>query len=267
MMAVNTVERKTPAIIQISGLAKSYQAADGNPVQALRELNLEVETGSFVSIVGPSGCGKSTLLKIVAGLLDHTEGEVLLHGQPINGPHHDIGVVFQQPTLLPWLTVLDNVLLPARVQRRKGPEIVQRAKQLLEMVGLGGFERKYPNELSGGMQQRAGIVRALVTDPHLLLMDEPFGALDALTREQMNDELQNIWMQQRKTVFFITHSIPEAVYLSDRVLVMSERPGRIIADIPIELERPRRLETTGTPEFSEYATRIRALLNARGGID
>jgi NitT/TauT family transport system ATP-binding protein len=258
---------RTDPLIRIQGLAKSYSTADGNQVLALSELDLEIIAGTFVSVVGPSGCGKSTLLKILAGLLGPTHGTVSLGGSKVDGPRNDVGVVFQQPVLLPWLTILQNVMLPVKVQRRRGSEYVDRAGHLLDLVGLAGFEQKYPNELSGGMQQRVGIARALVTDPQILLMDEPFGALDALTREQMNDELQRIWTEQRKTVFFITHSIPEAVYLSDRVLVMSARPGRILADLDIDIPRARSLSSTTTREFVARSTEIRGLLNARGGLD
>jgi NitT/TauT family transport system ATP-binding protein len=254
-------------LIRIQGLAKSYPTADGKPVLALSELDLDIVEGTFVSVVGPSGCGKSTLLNILAGLLGPSHGHVALGGTQVEGPRPDVGVMFQQPVLLPWLTIMQNVMLPVKVQRRRGREYAERAAHLLELVGLTGFEGRYPNELSGGMQQRVGIARALVTDPRILLMDEPFGALDALTREQMNDELQRIWMEQRKTVFFITHSIPEAVYLSDRVLVMSARPGRILADLPIDIPRARSLETTTRPDFVARATEIRGLLNAKGGLD
>jgi NitT/TauT family transport system ATP-binding protein len=254
-------------LIDISGVTMSYPTASGMPVQALSPIDLSIEEGTFVSLVGPSGCGKSTLLKILAGLLHQSAGDVHLGGHSLAGPSADVGVVFQQPVLLPWLTILNNVLLPIRVQGRQVSAYEERAGDLLRMVGLDGFQSRYPSELSGGMQQRVGIVRALVSDPQILLMDEPFGALDALTREQMNDDLQRIWSDQRKTVFFITHSIPEAVYLSDRVLVMSERPGRIVADFEVDLPRPRTLEDVSHPRFVELASEIRGLLNAKGGID
>ncbi|WGX94828.1 ABC transporter ATP-binding protein [Nocardioides sp. L-11A] len=257
----------TDSLITIEQVTLAYPTATGTPVQALHPIDLEIADGTFVSLVGPSGCGKSTLLKILAGLLRQSEGAVQLGGRELSGPSPDVGVVFQQPVLLPWLTILDNVLLPIRVQKRDVARSRDRAMDLLRMVGLDGFEKRYPAELSGGMQQRAGIVRALVPNPRILLMDEPFGALDALTRERMNDDLQRIWSEERKTVFFITHSIPEAVYLSDRVLVMSERPGRIVADFSVDIERPRRLDATGDPRFQQTATQIRGLLNARGGID
>ncbi|MFD1860096.1 ABC transporter ATP-binding protein [Aeromicrobium camelliae] len=260
-------QRHDEQLISIRGATLAYPTASGDPVQALNPIDLDIRAEAFVSLVGPSGCGKSTLLKILAGLLHQSEGEVTLDGRPLTGPSPNVGVVFQQPVLLPWLTILNNVLLPIRVQKRNVDEYRQRAMDLLAMVGLEGFESRYPSELSGGMQQRVGIVRALVPDPQILLMDEPFGALDALTREQLNDDLQTIWAEQRKTVFFITHSIPEAVYLSDRVLVMSERPGRVIADFEVDIPRPRSLEDVSLPEFVELTGRIRRLLNAKGGID
>ncbi len=254
-------------LISIRGATLAYPTASGEPVQALDPIDLDVAKQAFVSLVGPSGCGKSTLLKILAGLLRQSKGDVTLSGTPLSGPSPHVGVVFQQPVLLPWLTILNNVLLPIRVQKRDVDQYRERARELLSMVGLDGFESRYPSELSGGMQQRVGIVRALVPDPEILLMDEPFGALDALTREQLNDDLQTIWAEQRKTVFFITHSIPEAVYLSDRVLVMSERPGRIVGDFTVELPRRRTLDDVATPAFAELTSQIRHLLNAKGGID
>jgi NitT/TauT family transport system ATP-binding protein len=258
----------TQALIRAEGLGMSYTTRKGEKVRALSDVNLDVERGSFVSVVGPSGCGKSTLLKILAGLLEHTDGDISFGGAPVTGPNAKFGVVFQQPVLLPWLTIRGNVLLPMKVQKRPRDVFEARADELLGMVGLHDFASKYPGELSGGMQQRAGIVRALVTDPEVLLMDEPFGALDALTREQMNEELQRIWISQKKTVFFITHSIPEAVFLSDRVLVMSPRPGRIVADYRIEEPRPRRMEEMSTSAvFAEIAGAIRGRLNAKGKLD
>jgi NitT/TauT family transport system ATP-binding protein len=259
-------ETQNPGLIQIQDVTMAYPTA-GAPVQALNPINLSIEEGTFVSLVGPSGCGKSTLLKILAGLLRHSSGDVALAGNRLLGPSPDVGVVFQQPVLLPWLTILDNVLLPIKVQKKAVKDYRERALGLLSMVGLSDFAQRYPSELSGGMQQRAGIVRSLVPDPKILLMDEPFGALDALTREQMNAELQRIWAEQKKTVFFITHSIPEAVYLSDRVLVMSERPGRIVADFDVTLRRPRVMADIADPAFVEIADRVRGLLNAKGGID
>jgi NitT/TauT family transport system ATP-binding protein len=226
-----------------------------------------VGDGEFMSIVGPSGCGKSTLLKILAGLLPASDGTALLNGSPIEGPRKDIGVVFQSPVLFPWRTVLGNVLLPADVQRLGRATMSRRAVELLGLVGLNGFEERYPWELSGGMQQRVALVRALIHDPALLLMDEPFGALDALTREAMNVELQRIWLERRKTVVFITHSTAEAVFLADRVLVMTPRPGRMGDLLDVDLPRPRSLDVMNTEKFGTYVRRIRAALNAGGGIE
>jgi NitT/TauT family transport system ATP-binding protein len=237
-----------------------------NAVQALRHIDFLVRDGEFVSVVGPSGCGKSTLLKILAGLLPPSEGEADLRGTPIKGPRRDIGVVFQSPVLFPWRNVLGNIMLPADVQRLDRAEMRERALDLLSLVGLLGFEGRYPRELSGGMQQRVGLVRALIHDPAILLMDEPFGALDAMTRETMNVELQRIWMGRRKTVLFITHSIAEAVYLADRVIVMTSRPGRIGDAFRVELPRPRALEVMNTEAFGAYVRRIRSALNAGGGV-
>ena len=234
---------------------------------ALERISFSVDEGEFVAVVGPSGCGKSTLLKILSGLLAPTAGSASLRGTPIVGPRRDIGVVFQAPVLFPWRTVLDNVLLPIDVQGLGRDRFMGAAMDLLALVGLREFERRYPWELSGGMQQRVAITRALIHDPAMLLMDEPFGALDAMTREHMNIELQRIWTERKKTVFFITHSIPEAVFLADRVLVMTPRPGRIVDDLRIELARPRTLDLMTTPEFGEYTRHIRGLFNVKGGLD
>jgi NitT/TauT family transport system ATP-binding protein len=251
-------------LIEARGLGMTYRTARGDKVVALDGLNFSVADGEFISVVGPSGCGKSTLMKILAGLLSRTEGEISLGGRSVSGPGPDVGVVFQAPVLLPWRTILQNVLLPTEMRRLAAPRA--RAMALLETVGLGGFENRYPHELSGGMQQRASIVRALVGDPRLLLMDEPFGALDAMTRDQMNEEVLRIWHASRKTVVFITHSIAEAVFLSDRVFVMTPRPGRLVEIIDIGLPRPRTLRMVNTDAFGAYADRIRLLLNAPGNV-
>jgi NitT/TauT family transport system ATP-binding protein len=252
--------------IAVRDLSKRYRTRDGE-VAALEGITFGLAEGDFVAVVGPSGCGKSTLLKILAGLLPPSRGAALLRGTPIAGPRRDIGMVFQAPVLFPWRTVLDNVLLPVDVQglarERYGPI----ALDLLALVGLDGFERRYPWELSGGMQQRVALTRALVHDPAMLLMDEPFGALDAMTREQMNVELQRIWLERRKTVVFITHSIPEAVFLGARVLVMSPRPGRILEDVRVDLPHPRPLEVMNTPAFGEYVREIRGRFAAVGRTD
>ncbi|WP_439578289.1 ABC transporter ATP-binding protein [Elioraea sp.] len=233
-------------------------------VEALASVDLDVADREFVALVGPSGCGKSTLLKLVTGLRRPTRGGISLYGKPVTGPRSDVGIVFQSPVLLPWRTVLDNVLLPADVLRLPRVEYRDRALALLDLVGLAGFASNYPYELSGGMQQRAAIARALVHDAPLLLMDEPFGALDAMTREQMNLELQRIWAASRKTVLFITHSIPEAVFLADRIVVMSPRPGRILEVIENAIPRERSLDDTLTPEFGELVRRVRLLLGGQG---
>jgi len=249
------------------GVTKIYQTLEGERIHALDSIDLAVHEGEFVSVVGPSGCGKSTLLRLLAGTLAKTSGEILLRGTPVVGPRRDIGIVFQSSTLLPWRNVLQNTLLPVDVQGLDRKRHTERAFDLLKMVGLAGFERKYPFELSGGMQQRVSITRALVHDPAVLLMDEPFGALDALTREQMNLDLQRIWAAARKTVFFITHSISEAVFLADRVIVMSPRPGRIIAELNVTFPRPRTLDVMGTPQFGQLVTEIRRELAASGALD
>ena len=262
---------KAREMIAVDHLTMRYGGTSADGVVALSDITFSVADGEFVAIVGPSGCGKSTLLKILAGLLDGFTGQARLNGVAIDKPRRDIGIVFQSPVLFPWRTVLGNVMLPADVQRLDKTQMKKRALDLLSLVGLTGFEKRYPRELSGGMQQRVGIVRALIHDPALLLMDEPFGALDAMTREQMNVELQRIWMDRRKTVLFITHSTAEAVYLADRVIVMTPRPGKIADELTIDLPRPRPLEVMNTEAFGAYVRRIRKALNAgsgtSGGLD
>ena len=226
-------------------------------VEALRRINLTVRESEFVSIVGPSGCGKSSLLKLILGLEKSTGGEILLSGRVVQGPNRNVGIVFQSPVLLPWRTVSENVLLPADLQHLDREKATARAAHLLRFSGLAGFENRYPFELSGGMQQRVAIVRALIHDPRLLLMDEPFAALDAMTREQMSMELQRIWMESRKTVVFITHSIQEAVLLSDRIAVMSARPGRLISVLDNSAPRPRKIGDLAAPEMAKLAATIR----------
>lgn len=254
-------------LIAAKKLSRVYPTATGGGVHALAEIDLKIKPGEFVSIVGPSGCGKSTLLRIVAGLDAHDDGEILLENKPINGPSAKAGVVFQAANLLPWLTVRENIELPLRVGGHKHAD-KPHISNLLEMTGLGDFGERYPYELSGGMQQRAGICRALARNPDILLMDEPFGALDALTRERMNLELQRIWQTSGKTVLLITHSIAEAIFLGDRVVVMSARPGRIIADIAVGIPRPRSLDTIlAHANYSAISREIRGLLNAQGEVD
>jgi NitT/TauT family transport system ATP-binding protein len=253
-------------VIEVRRLSKVY-GGGADAVVALEDIDFDVGEGEFLSIVGPSGCGKSTLLKILAGLLARSSGEALLNGTPIDGPRKDIGVVFQSPVLFPWRSVLGNVLLPVDVQQLGRERMTQRALDLIGLVGLTGFEHRYPWELSGGMQQRVALVRALIHDPALLLMDEPFGALDALTREAMNVELQRIWLERRKTVVFITHSTAEAVFLADRVMVMTPRPGRIADLFEVDLPRPRSLDVMTTEAFGAYVRRVRAALNSGGGLE
>ena len=255
-----------PALIHARGVHKTYRTQDGE-VETLKPLDFEIRAGEFVSVVGPSGCGKSTLMKMVAGLLPASGGELSLAGQRVAGPQTNVGIVFQTATLLPWRRVVDNILLQAEIRGMPMAAARQRAQQLVEMAGLQGFEQKYPWQLSGGMQQRVAILRALLHDPPLLLMDEPFGALDAMTREKMNLELQRIWMAAGKTVLLITHSIPEAIFLSDRVLVMTERPGRIAAEYDIDLPRPRSLDVMGSERFATLARTLRAHFYAQGSLD
>jgi NitT/TauT family transport system ATP-binding protein len=239
----------------------TYSVNGPSPTEALRKVSLKVADGEFVAIIGPSGCGKSSLLKLALGLQMRTAGAILIGGQDVKRPRPDVGVVFQTPVLLPWRTVLQNVLLPADVLSLSRLEARRSAMELLLLAGLKGCEDKYPYELSGGMQQRVGIARALVHDPGVLLMDEPFAALDALTRETMSLELQRIWMARRKTILFVTHNISEAVLLADRVTVMSARPGRIIADLPNPASRPRAIELLSGTAAGELSGKIRAHLN------
>jgi NitT/TauT family transport system ATP-binding protein len=247
--------------VSLQGVSKVYATASGETINALHGISLDIRAQEFVSVIGASGCGKTTLLRIIGGLETQYDGNLLLTGSKRSGPNKDIGIVFQDANLLPWRTVLQNVLLPAQVLKLDRKQAIERAFWLLELVGLNGFEKKYPFELSGGMRQRVAIARALIHDPSVLLMDEPFGALDALTREHMNLELLKIWHSARKTVFMITHSISEAAFMSDRVIVMSPRPGRIIADVMIGLPRPRNLDLLSEAAFGEYTRRLRHLLD------
>jgi NitT/TauT family transport system ATP-binding protein len=229
-------------------------------VLALDDVSFNVEDGEFAAVVGPSGCGKSTLLKIVAGLLNVSSGKVCINGNEVLEPQAGMGIVFQNPALLAWKKVLGNVLFPIDAFGWDKNEFQRKAIELLNLAGLTGFEDRYPYELSGGMQQRVAICRALIHDPSLLLMDEPFGSLDAFTREQMNMELLRIWEQNKKTVIFITHDIEEAVFMADTVFVMTPRPGRIAARIEVPLPRPRKMEAKGTVVFREQANTIRRTL-------
>jgi NitT/TauT family transport system ATP-binding protein len=259
-MATTTPAVQTSQPIQIRDVSKVYEAADSTSVHALDRISLDVRPGEFVAIVGPSGCGKSTLLRIVAGLDHATGGAVLIDGATVDKPTANAGFVFQAAVLLPWRSVLANVTLPMVVKRKAGREATERARGLLKAFGLGGFENKYPGELSGGMQQRVAIARALVSDPVLLLMDEPFGALDALTREQLNVDLSQLTHESRKTTLFVTHSIPEAVLLADRVVVFGARPGRILADIKVPFDKPRTMAMTETSEFASLTAQVRHVL-------
>jgi len=238
-----------------------YRGSRG-ALTALRDFSFSMETGEFVAVVGPSGCGKSTLLRLISGLRQPTEGEVALAGEPVRRPRPDVGIVFQQPTLLPWKTVLGNVLVPIRALGRRDADYRRKAHELLGLVGLQEFASSYPGELSGGMQQRVGLARGLIHDPRLLLMDEPFAALDAMTRESMMVELQRIWMAARKSVVFITHSIPEAVFLADRVVVVSPRPGRVIEEMAVDLPRPRRMDVMGDARFVSLTNHLRGLFQS-----
>ena len=251
-----------PNFIELSGVSKTFVTRSGDQVPALADIGLTIAPGEFTCVVGPSGCGKSTLLRILAGLVQATAGTVAIAGAPVVSPRRDIGMVFQSPVLLPWRSVVQNVLVPAEVIGMPRRVARQRAEALLDLVGLAQFADKTPAELSGGMRQRVSIARALMHDPQTLLMDEPFGALDAMTREAMNLELLRIWQAQKKTVVLITHSIEEAVFLSDRVFVMSARPGRILSTIDVDLPRPRTNRTRHEPAFVALAGSLREAFEA-----
>jgi NitT/TauT family transport system ATP-binding protein len=248
--------------LTVKRLRVTYPGRSGPPFVALDDISLEVDAGEFITIVGPSGCGKSTLLLAVDGLIHPAEGEITLGGKPITGPGPDRAMVFQEFALLPWRTVLGNIELGMELNGQGDREA--RARELIELVGLQGFERHHPHELSGGMRQRVGIARALAVDPDVLLMDEPFGALDAQTREIMGVELLKVWDQERKTVLFVTHGIDESIYLADRVVVMGPRPARILETIEIDLPRPRTRQVRNSPEFLHYRERVSSLLFADG---
>jgi NitT/TauT family transport system ATP-binding protein len=250
-------------IIRLQGVRKSYSTADG-PVLAIADATFSVPEGEFISILGPSGCGKSTLMMIIAGLRPASRGAVLIDETLVAGPQTDVGIVFQSDVLLDWRTALDNVLLQVTIRKLPIDHYGDKALELLHSVGLQGFEHRYPYELSGGMRQRVSICRALVHNPRILLMDEPFGALDALTREQMQEDLQALWMTERKTVVFITHSIPEAVFLSDRVVVMTHRPGQVDGIVEVDLPRPRDEDTMTSSEFTQYVREIRHMFRLKG---
>lgn len=251
------------ALVALSGVRFAYPGRSGPPV--LDNLSLAAGEGEFLAVLGPSGGGKSTLLKLLAGLAVAQAGLVAIDGIKIRRPSRDVGMVFQRPTLLPWRNVRDNILLPAGFARGASKAELERADRLLEMTGLLESASLYPNELSGGMAQRVGLARMLLHNPRLLLLDEPFSALDAMTRERLSLELQRIWMTERRTAVFVTHSIPEALFLADRVVVLAGRPGRILADLRVALPRPRTLETLGSPEFNQLALELRRLFDAVAG--
>jgi NitT/TauT family transport system ATP-binding protein len=249
--------------VTLHNVSKRFQSRKGE-IHAVDDVSLTIGSGEFVSIVGPSGCGKSTLLNMIAGLLTTTDGNIRVLGKPVAGPVHELGIVFQQHLLLPWRTILNNVMLQIEVRRLERARFVERAERLLARVGLADFSDRFPDELSGGMNQRASIVRALIHDPDLLLMDEPFGALDAITRDQMGLDFHQLSREEGKTVLFITHSISEAVFLSNRVVVMSPRPGKIEEIVPIDLGRERHFELRDEPEFAHYTRHIRRLFEGMG---
>lgn len=251
-----------PVHIEATDVCKRYGGANG--LLALDQVSLSVREGEFLSILGPSGCGKSTFLRCVAGLEKASGGVIRVHGEPVRKAPRNMGMVFQRDVLLEWRSILDNMFLQIDFRHESRKKYEPRAHELLALFGLTGFEKAYPAQLSGGMRQRAAICRALLADPDLLLMDEPFGALDALTRDQMNLELQKTWTDSKKTILFVTHSIGEAVFLSDRVVVMSPRPGRIAMELTIDLPRPRRMSIREMPEFAHYCGEIRALFGEMG---
>ena len=248
------------AVLQLQNVALTYEDAKGEPVLALNGVDVDVRDNEFLVVLGPSGCGKSTLLKVMVGLLRPSAGRVLYRGAEVRDTLQDVGMVYQNPLLLPWRSVLHNVLLPVEILRWDRRRYEPIARRILDTVGLAGFVDKMPRQLSGGMQQRVGICRALITDPSLLLMDEPFAALDAFTRDQMARELAQLWERRKKTVVFVTHSIPEAVLLADRILVMSPRPGRIHRVIDIDLPRPRADGRKLGAAFEDYVDAIRDII-------
>ena len=251
-------------LIEMRDVAKVYNAADGVSVRAVDSVSGQIRAGEFVAILGPSGCGKSTLMMMAAGLLSTTEGEITFRGNRVTEPLRDFGVVFQDAVLLPWRSVRENVELPGEIAGVSRQQRADKAMEMLRLVGLSGFENKFPHELSGGMQQRVAIARALSLNPSLLLMDEPFGALDAMTRETMNLELQRISQQSGATVIFVTHSIAEAAFLANRVFVMSGRPSTVREVVTIDIPRPRAIELLSSDRLGAYITRLRKLLDVTG---
>lgn len=248
-------------LLEFQSLSQTYETRDGGHVHAVDAVSCTIGDGEFISILGPSGCGKSTLLMMAAGLLKPSGGRILYRGEELREPQTDVGIVFQDAVLFPWRDVQTNVELPAEVLGEDRAVRAQRARDLIRLVGLSGFENKYPYELSGGMQQRVSIARALMMKPSMLLMDEPFGALDAMTREQMNLEVQRISIESKTTIFFVTHSIAEAAFLSDRVFVMSGRPATIREIVNIDIPRPRSIDLMASDQFGVYVKRLRRLLD------
>ncbi len=256
----------TAPLLEVRDLGVVYAGDSRNPdLPVLDRLTFTVQAGAFVAVLGPSGCGKSTLLRVMAGLLPPTTGQVLLAGKPIRGPQPQVGMVFQSANLLPWRTVLGNILLPLQLQGWPAAQARAQAQAMVQLVGLEGFEHTLPRDLSGGMAQRVALARALVHHPRLLLLDEPFANLDALTRESMWDELLRLWQHQRQTVVMVTHSITEALLLADRVLVLGPRPARLRLDLPVPLPRPRHEAMRFTPEFGALAEQVRAALGFGAG--
>jgi NitT/TauT family transport system ATP-binding protein len=256
---VKSVEIEVPPSVELAGVSTRYRTADGE-VPTLDDISFQIKPGEFVSVLGPSGCGKTTVLKMIAGLVPQSNGTVKVDGVPVAGPQRKIGIVFQVPALMKWRRVRDNVLLPAEILGMDPVEARSRADTLLALVGLTDFANRYPHELSGGMQQRVGIARALIHDPSILLLDEPFSALDAMTRNQLNIELLRIWSERRKASLLITHSIAEAVFLSDRVVVLGPRPAKILEIVDIRLSRPRAASIRLSPEFVRIVDRIGQLI-------
>ena len=249
-------------ILSVNHISKTYypKKRKGKAVVALEDVSVDVAPGEFLSLVGPSGCGKSTLLNMVGGLISITDGTISYKGKPISGPDADIGMMFQSPVLFPWRTVLSNVLLPIEMDHKPVKKFEPKALEILERVGLGEFIKSYPGELSGGMQQRASLSRLLLQDVDVMLLDEPFGALDEFTREAMNLDLLRLWSGSGKTILFVTHNILEAVFLSDRICVMTPRPGRLAEVIEVDLPRPREIHIMKEPEFQDIVFRVRTLL-------
>ena len=253
---MNVTDTKSEPIIRVHELSATFPNGNGG-LKALDGLTFNIFSQEFVCILGPSGGGKSTLLRLIAGLLPVSEGEICFQGLPIAEPQKNIGFVFQKANLMPWRTVIENIMLPLEVAGFHKKESRIRSREMIDLVGLQGFENTLPADLSGGMEQRVAIARALIHDPQVLLLDEPFGALDALTRERMGSELMRIWQTKRKTVVMVTHSISEAIFLSDRIMVLSRRPGKIRLDLPIEFPRPRDESILYTPYFGEVSQKVR----------